>query len=367
VPVSLDDVFNARRVDLPEGLRAPARFVDACGSQTIRGMPFAFGGREGPDVVLLEGDEVSIELGGVRATYVLFVHVVENVVTKYLDGVADDRVTGMDLGELVSEYDLVGAIELAHPNPFHPGIGPLNAYGIADWYRYLNLGYHVPIVGGSDKMTATGPARRHPHLRPTRRSHADLRELDGRDSRREHVRDRRAAGDDARRGRRAGRPASAAADGRDRAGRVGGRVGADADRSRRGDRRRAGGRRDERRWWLSARGRAAIPVARSSWIALRVRGSYHAQPDDIATHTSVVQVLVEGSELFSEHDSMTVLDQIQGAIAYVDTIATRPDARRFRQLRVTLETAYNRLHQRMHAAGIYHRHPLHDPAEPHEH
>jgi hypothetical protein len=64
---------------------------------------------------------------------------------------------------------------------------------------------------------------------------------------------------------------------------------------------------------------------------------------------------------------MTVLDQIQGAIAYVDTLATRPDARRFRALRATLETAYNRLHQRMHAAGVYHRHPLHDPAQPHEH
>jgi hypothetical protein len=78
-------------------------------------------------------------------------------------------------------------------------------------------------------------------------------------------------------------------------------------------------------------------------------------------------VLVDGSELFSEHDSMTVLDQIQGAIAYVDTLATRPDARRLRALRATLETAYNRLHQRMHVAGVYHRHPLHDPAQPHEH
>jgi hypothetical protein len=80
-----------------------------------------------------------------------------------------------------------------------------------------------------------------------------------------------------------------------------------------------------------------------------------------------VQVIVENSELFSETDSMAVLDQIQGALAYVDTIAPRAEARRFRALRTTLETAYNRLHQRMHAAGVYHRHPLHDPAEPHEH
>jgi hypothetical protein len=118
---------------------------------------------------------------------------------------------------------------------------------------------------------------------------------------------------------------------------------------------------------LSARGRAAVPVSRSSWIALRVRGSHRGSADDVAAHTSAVQVLVESSELFSEHDSMTVLDQIQGAIAYVDTLATRPEVRRYRALRATLETAYNRLHQRMHAAGVYHRHPLHDPAQPHEH
>jgi hypothetical protein len=54
-------------------------------------------------------------------------------------------------------------------------------------------------------------------------------------------------------------------------------------------------------------------------------------------------------------------------MAYVDTIAPRPEARRFQELRATLEAAYNRLHQRMHAAGVYHRHPLHDPGQPHEH
>ncbi len=48
---------------------------------------------------------------------------------------------------------LVHAIELMNGNPLHPEQGHLSAYGIADWYRYLNLGYHVPLVGGSDKMS----------------------------------------------------------------------------------------------------------------------------------------------------------------------------------------------------------------------
>ena len=118
---------------------------------------------------------------------------------------------------------------------------------------------------------------------------------------------------------------------------------------------------------LAAEGNSRLRVSDSTWVALRVRGSYHDRPDDIAAHTSAVQVLVDGAELYAEADSMAVLDQIQGAIAYVDTLAPRAEARRFRELRATLESAHNRLHRRMHAAGVYHRHPLHDPAQPHEH
>ena len=118
---------------------------------------------------------------------------------------------------------------------------------------------------------------------------------------------------------------------------------------------------------VAAKGNTSVPLSRSTWIALRVRGSYHGTPDAIAAHTSAVQVLVDGSQLFSEPDAAEVLDQIQGAIAYVDTLAPRPEARRYRELRATLETAYNRLHQRMHKDGVYHAHPLHDPAQPHEH
>ncbi len=65
-----------------------------------------------------------------------------------------------------------------------------------------------------------------------------------------------------------------------------------------------------------------------------------------------------------------MLEQIEGAIAYVDTIAPRPDAVRFKAMRATLESAYNRLHQRMHRQGLFHRHTplsLHAEGGPHEH
>lgn len=266
---------------------------------------------------------------------------------------------------------LVGAIELTTFNPFHPSsaadYGQLNAYGVADWYRYLNLGYHVPLVGGSDKMSAgmlLGGIRTYARLGDGALTY-------------ERWMDAIRAGNTF---ATVGPLASLRVEGIEPGGRLrlpasGGTVQVEwevesvrmpIDRVELivgglvEDETNVGGE-------LSARGRAAIPISRSSWVALRVRASYRGQADDIAAHTSAVQLLVEGSELFSEHDSMTVLDQIQGAIAYVDTLATRPDSRRLRALRATLETAYNRLHQRMHAAGIYHRHPLHDAAEPHEH
>ena len=43
----------------------------------------------------------------------------------------------------------------------------INPYGIADWYRYLNLGYQVPLCGGSDKMAASsllGGIRTYTHM-----------------------------------------------------------------------------------------------------------------------------------------------------------------------------------------------------------
>ena len=62
--------------------------------------------------------------------------------------------------------DLVDAVELMIFNPLVPG-ATLSAYGLADWYRYLNLGYQIPLVGGSDKMAASmllGGIRTYAHL-----------------------------------------------------------------------------------------------------------------------------------------------------------------------------------------------------------
>jgi hypothetical protein len=115
---------------------------------------------------------------------------------------------------------------------------------------------------------------------------------------------------------------------------------------------------------LVASGQTRVAVTASTWIALRVRGSYRNKPGEIAAHTSAVMVTVGGAPHFSAKDATLVLEQIEGALAYVETIAPRPEAQRFKQMRATLEGAYTRLHQRMHQAGIFHRHtPVSDHDE----
>ena len=99
-------------------------------------------------------------------------------------------------------------------------------------------------------------------------------------------------------------------------------------------------------------------ITESTWIALRVRGSLRGRPGDIAAHTSAVQVLTGDKPIFSQPDALAVLEQIEGALAYVDTLAPRPEAQRFKLMRASLEAAHNRLHNRMHQQGVMHRHTL---------
>ena len=55
-------------------------------------------------------------------------------------------------------------------------------------------------------------------------------------------------------------------------------------------------------------------------------------------------------------------------MAFVDTLAPRPEAQQYKQIRASLEAAHNKLHQLMHRQGTYHKHtPLHAHDEHHEH
>lgn len=260
---------------------------------------------------------------------------------------------------------LIHAIEMM---TFNPCDWQINPYGLADWYRYLNLGYHMPVVGGSDKMSASsqlGGVRTYTFLGDQPLTYENW--MAGVQSGNTFV--------------TVGPLASITVEGQMPGSKldlpatggtvdvswkvesvslpidqvevvVGGLVVDQVDVEKK----------------LTAEGSTAVKVTESTWIALRVRGSYRGEHGEIAAHTSAAQVLIDNQPLFSQKDAFLVLEQIEGAIAYVDTIAPRPEARRYKQLRATLESAHNRLHQRMHQRGIYHQHnPLHDHTQHHEH
>jgi hypothetical protein len=115
-----------------------------------------------------------------------------------------------------------------------------------------------------------------------------------------------------------------------------------------------------------AAGQWSVKVDKSAWLALLVRGHYPDKPEIIAAHSSPVMINVEGSQMLAAADAVTILEQIEGALAYLDTIGTRADDRAYKRMRLVLESAHRGLHNRMHKLGYYHDHtPVTDHPEHH--
>ena len=249
---------------------------------------------------------------------------------------------------------LVDAVEMMTANPFDAQLSP---YGLVDWYRFLNLGYHVPVVGGSDKMAASallGGIRTYAHL-------------GGRPFTYENWMEAVRAGDTfvtvgplvemqvdgVRPGGRLELPAGG---GRVEVGWTVESVGLPIERVEVVMGGVAVAERDHE-GALRASGGETVPISESTWIAVRVRGSHRRRSGEVAAHSSAVQVLVGDRPMFSHQDAVSLLEQIEGTMTFVDTLAPRPDALRYKRLRATLEEAYNRHHQHMHRHGVFHRHP----------
>lgn len=249
----------------------------------------------------------------------------------------------------------VDAIEMTSWEDLYNGINP---YSLSDWYRYLNCGYLVPAVGGTDKMaavTAVGTVRTYARLRPD-------------------------AGFDYETWKSAVRGGETfvtygpllefQVDGRP----MGSRIAMSA----------RGGTVDVT-WQVASvtvpmsrvelvvngeiresvavspgedGGHWAVRVDKSSWLALLVRGHYADRPEIIAAHSTPVMIHVQGSQLLAPADAVTILDQIEGAMAYVDTVGTRAEDRVVRRMRLVLESAHRTLHNRLHRQGYYHEHAL---------
>jgi hypothetical protein len=255
----------------------------------------------------------------------------------------------------------VDALEMTAWGNLYGGIDP---YSLSDWYRYLNCGYLVAAVGGTDKMsanTAVGTVRTYARIASgepftyaawmdaVRRAetfvtYGPLLEF--------------AVG---------GHP-------------MGSRIGMPA-----------GGGTVDVTWQVAsvtiplsrvelvvngeiresvavppdqAGGNWSVKVDKSAWLALLVRGHYADKPEIVAAHSTPVMVDVEGSPLLAAADAVTILEQIEGTLAYLDTVGTRAADAAYKRMRLVLTSAHRSLHNRMHQLGYYHGHtPVTDHPE----
>jgi hypothetical protein len=257
----------------------------------------------------------------------------------------------------------IDAVEMTSWADLYFGINP---YSLSDWYRYLNCGYFLAAVAGTDKMmamTAVGTVRTYARIedgkafdyqawmdavkrRETFATYGPLLEFNVN-----------------------GKP-------------MGSRISLPA-----------GGGTLDVTWTVASvtvpvsrvelvvngeiRESAAVPAEGASghfsfkaehsvWLALLVRGHYADRPEMIAAHSTPVMVDVEGAPLFAPADALTILEQIEGAMAYLDTVGTRAEDRVYKRMRLTLESAHRNLHNHMHQAGHFHEHtPVTDHPEHH--
>ena len=258
----------------------------------------------------------------------------------------------------------VDGVEMTSWGDHYHGIDP---YSLSDWYRYLNCGYMTAAVGGTDKMgaaTAVGTVRTYARLQKDQEFTYD-------------------AWKDA--VRRAdtfvtygpllefaveGKPAGT----KMRMSATGGTVDvawkvasvtvpmSRVDLVVNGEIRQSQAVPSD-----EAAGCWSVKLDRSSWLALLVRGQYPDKPEMIAAHSSPVMVEVAGTPFMAAADAMTILEQIEGVLAYIDNVGTRAETAVYKRIRLVLTAAHRQLHNRMHAAGQFHKHgPIDDHAAHHQ-
>ena len=247
----------------------------------------------------------------------------------------------------------IDGLEMTSWGNLYGGIDP---YSLSDWYRYLNCGYLVAAVGGTDKMsanTAVGTVRTYARIAPDQAfTYASWMDAVKRAETFVSY----------------GPLLDMTVDGQP----MGSRIEMSA----------SGGTVDVT-WTVAS---VTIPVSRvelvvngeiresvavdphggsgnwsvavdgSCWVALLVRGHYDDKPEIVAAHSSPVMVTVDGSEHMAAADAVTILEQIEGAVAYLDTVGTRADDQTYKRMRLALVTAHRSLHNRLHQQGHYHDH-----------
>jgi hypothetical protein len=100
-----------------------------------------------------------------------------------------------------------------------------------------------------------------------------------------------------------------------------------------------------------------VKVQGPGWFAARCSsrsGPISSWRFKIAAHTSPVYVQIPGRELFSPEAATYFLQLIDGSQSYIETLATRPDPETLHPIRKVYADARAEIHRRMHQHGIPH-------------
>ena len=101
-----------------------------------------------------------------------------------------------------------------------------------------------------------------------------------------------------------------------------------------------------------------VKVPGPGWIAARCQSRYCSlgtgQVPGKVAHTSPIYVVVPGQEVFSPPAAAYFLTLIDGAQTWVENLAIRPDSERYEKIRRLFVDARAELHRRMHQQGIAH-------------
>jgi hypothetical protein len=229
-----------------------------------------------------------------------------------------------------------------------------NSLRFLDWYRYLNCGYRLPAVAGTDKMNASVAAGAF-------RAYANLGQQGfGFASWAEAVRNGRTF-------MTSGPLLKFQADGREPGGEItlgnrGGSIEITAQARSTvpvhrlevvyngkviASRLEAPGARE-----LTLR--ESVKVEGPGWVAARCASRYTYSGIRVAAHTSPVYLTAPGQELFSAPVASYMLTLIDGSEAWLNKLAIRPDPERHARILKVFSDARERLHQRMHKHGIRH-------------
>lgn len=248
---------------------------------------------------------------------------------------------------VLGKIDAIELIRLGHQ---------FDAIGLRHWYRYLNCGYRVPLVGGTDKMDAAMPAgarRTYAYLGQEEFSFANWAKA-------------------VRRGNTfntSGPLIFFSVDGHlpgaeIKIGSDGGTVEVRAEASSVTPFHRLeivlNGRvvasREEIKGSRQMILQEKLQVPGPAWLAARCSSRLEPTVQGLAltAHTSAVYLVVPGKELFSAPIANYLLTVIAGAQNWVQNLATRPDPERFARAQKVLEDARTHLHQRLHQHGIAH-------------